>query len=351
MNIPETMKALVCYGPHNYKLEKAFLTPRAGDKDIIIRVEACGICGSDVHCRNGIDRYWPFSIPPFIPGHETVGYVVEIGKHVKGFQIGDRVVPEQIVPCGECAYCKMGQYWLCDKEDVYGYKAYLNGGMAEYMRIPERGIAYKIPKALDAKEAVLIEPYSCARNAIVRSNLCTEDFMVQSGCGTLGLAMITIAKMRNPKYLIAIDIKQDRLDKALEFGADKVLNPLKDDVVGMVNEMTSGFGCDVYIEAAGTEASVEQGLQMIKRRGRFVEFAAFAKKSTIDWSVIDGKELDIFGSHLSPFSYPKVIEWLAEGKVMTSGIASHQFTLDNWEKAFNIMDSSERGVFRAYIVP
>src|SRR5690606_8762847 len=143
------------------------------------------------------------------------------------------------------------------------------------------------------------------------------------------------AKMRHPKKLIVLDLKDERLEKAKEFGADIVWNPSKVNVVEEIMKLTDGYGCDVYIEATGHPSSVIQGMQMIRKLGRFVEFSVFSQPTLLDWSIIgDRKELDVLGSHLSPYRYPFVIENIASGKLKTDGVVSKTFSIEEWEKAF-----------------
>ena len=193
-----------------------------------------------------------------------------------------------------------------------------------------------MPEDMDLKNALLIEPYSCSKHAVDRAQITNEDIVVISGAGTLGLGMITYARMKNPAKLIVLDMQDNRLEKAKVFGADIVMNPSKENVVERVKEMTDGYGCDIYIEATGHPSSVQQGLNMVRKLGRFVEFGVFAKETSIDWSIIgDSKELDVLGSHLSPYCYPFVIEHIHNGVLKTEGVVSRCFGIDEWEKAFD----------------
>ena len=147
--------------------------------------------------------------------------------------------------------------------------------------------------------------------------------------------MVTYARMKNPAKLIVLDMMDERLEKAKAFGADLVWNPGKTDVVKEIMALTEGYGCDIYIEATGHPSSVSQGMEMIRKLGRFVEFSVFGAPVTLDWSVIgDGKELDVLGSHLSPYAFPFVIEHIKDGSLTTEGMVSHIFALEDWEKAF-----------------
>lgn len=336
-----TMRALVCYGVGEYKYETAYPKPDCGKDDIIIKTEACGICAGDVKAMHGAERIWgdkskpSFAKPPFIPGHEFVGTVEEVGENIKEFKIGERVAADQIVPCGECRFCKTGRYWMCQVHNTFGFQSTNNGGMAEYVRFPKTAVIHRIPDNLPLEKALLIEPYSCSKHAVDRAQITNEDVVVISGAGTLGLGMITYAAMKKPYKLIVLDMKKGRLEKAKEFGADIVMNPAEEDIEQKIMQLTDGYGCDIYIEATGYPASVIQGLKIIRKLGRFVEFSVFGSPVTVDWSVIgDEKELDILGAHLSPYCYPFVIEHIESGDLKTDGVVTKYFPLEKWEKAF-----------------
>lgn len=341
-SIPKTMKALVAYSKDTYKLETAWPVPTCGDDDILLKVEGCGICAGDLKCMHGADMFWggngqpSWVQPPFIPGHEFIGVAVEIGKNVRGVALGDRLTADQIYPCGECRFCKTGNYWMCQPHKIFGFFNDVCGGMAEYMLLPAKSVVHQVPKTLPLEQALLIEPYACSKHCVDRAQIGSEDVVVLSGAGTLGLGMVTYAHSRNPKKLIVLDIKDERLEKAKAFGADLVLNPLKTDVVAEVLRLTDGYGCDTYIEATGHPSSVTQGMAMIRKLGRFVEFSVFSAPATLDWSIIgDRKELDVLGSHLSPYCFPYVIENIASGRLKTDGVVSKTFPIEQWETAFD----------------
>ena len=340
--LPKTMKALVAYGLGDYRLELDYPVPECGPDDIIIKTEACGICAGDLKCMHGAAMFWGDEVqpryvePPFIPGHEFLGHIVKMGENVSGFSLGDRITADQIVPCGTCRFCKSGRYWMCQPHAIFGFQSGNNGGMAEYVRYPKNAVISRVPEEMPLEKALLIEPYGCSKHAVDRAQIGSEDVVVISGAGTLGLGMITYARMRNPALLIALDLADNRLEKAKEFGADLVMNPQKEDVTKKVLELTEGYGCDIYIEATGHPSSVQQGLNMIRKLGRFVEFSVFGQPATIDWSIIgDRKELDVLGSHLSPYCYPFVIRNIGNGSLKTDGVVSAMFPIEQWEKAFD----------------
>ena len=344
MRIPKTMKALVAYSKTDYRYEENYPVPECGADDILIKTEGCGICAGDLKCLHGADMFWgsddgsqpSWVEPPCIPGPEFLGRIVYVGGNVKGYELGDRIAVDQIAPCGACRFCKDGHYWMCQPHRIYGFFKDYCGGMAEYVRIPTKhSVIHRVPEELTLQQALCIEPYGCSKHCVDRAQIGSEDVVVLSGAGTLGLGMVTYARMRNPKKLIVLDMKDDRLAKAKEFGADLVWNPSKVNVVEEIMKLTDGYGCDIYIEATGHPSSVTQGMQMIRKLGRFVEFSVFGAPTTLDWSIIgDRKELDVLGSHLSPYCFPFVIENIANGKLRTDGVVSSLFELRDWEKAF-----------------
>lgn len=342
MSIPKTMKALVAYSANDYRFEGQYPTPVCQPNDIIIKTEGCGICAGDLKCQHGAAMFWgdetqpSWVDAPFIPGHEFVGTAVAIGENVKGYEIGERLTADQIVPCWDCRFCKDGHYWMCQPHEIFGFFGKLNGGMAEYVKLPRGAVIHKVPKDMKLEDALLIEPYACSKHCVDRAQIGCEDIVVLSGVGTLGLGMVIYAKLRHPKKLIVLDMIDERLDKAKEFGADIVWNPSKVNVVEEIMKLTDGYGCDIYIEATGHPSSVVQGMKMIRKLGRFVEFSVFGAPTTLDWSIIgDRKELDVLGSHLSPYCFPFVIENIANGTINTNGVVSRVFDLEDWKTAFD----------------
>lgn len=358
-NLPRTMKALVTHGPGDYRLEERS-RPVAGPGEVVIRVKAAGICAGDVKCFGGSEMFWGDGVspgycqPPVVPGHEFVGEVVELGegaadKH--GLRIGDMATSEQIVPCWECRFCKSGKYWQCRRHDIYGFRQIAQGAMAEYMLFPAGAVNHKVPCDLPIESGVLIEPMGCAIHAVQRASVQLGDVVVVSGCGTLGLCMVGAAKLFSPAMLIALDIREHKLDLACRIGADLALNPASEDVAQRVLELTDGYGCDVYIEAVGNSESVKQGMKMIRRLGTFVEFGVFTQDTSLDWTVIgDGKELNVLGAHLSPYTYPTAIDYMHCGRIDMTGIVTHLLPLAEFEKGFGLVHQGSQSI-KVALVP
>lgn len=356
VEIPKTMKAIVAYAPGDYRFEEVQV-PEIEEREILVKVEGCGICASDLKSFGGAPSFWgdetqaPYIKAPMIPGHEFIGRVVKVGAEVTDYQVGDRIISEQIVPCWKCRFCNRGQYWMCEKHDLYGFQYNVNGGMAEYMKFTKEAINYKVPEELSIEQAILIEPYACSLHAVQRAQIQLGDVVVLSGSGTLGLGMVGAAKKAGAEKLVVLDLFDERLELASKFGADLTLNPRRDDVVSIIKEMTEGYGCDVYIEATGHPKSVEQGLAMIRKLGRFVEFSVFKDPVSVDWSIIsDRKELDVLGSHLGPYCYPLVIEGIRNGDFPTEGVVTHKLPLANFMDGFELMKIGDKSL-KIILVP
>jgi threonine dehydrogenase-like Zn-dependent dehydrogenase len=352
-DLPKTMKAVRVHGPRDYRWEEVPV-PSIGPGEVLTRVLATGVCASDIKTYLGA-RVWgsaeiaPYIEAPVTAGHEFVGEVVALGEGAGekyGLALGDRVVSEQIVPCGQCRFCMRGQYWMCQRHDIYGFKKdRAEGSWAKFMRYPALARNHKVPTSIPPAQAALIEPLACAIHAVERGTIQLGDVVVIAGMGPIGLCMVAAAKQRGPGTLVALDLKSHRLELARRFGADLTIDVGKTDAVAEVLKMTDGYGCDVYIEATGAGPAISQGLQMIRRLGTFVEFSVHAGPVAIDWSVIgDVKELTIHGAHLGPYCYPLAIDYLARGIVDGERLVSHQLPLREYAKAIDLAHVGDQSI-------
>jgi L-iditol 2-dehydrogenase len=341
------MTAVVCHGPKDYRVE-TIRKPTPGPREMVIRITACGICASDCKCWSGAKMFWggdkPWVKAPVVPGHEFFGYVEALGDGAAGHfgvKEGDRVIAEQIVPCERCRYCRSGKYWMCEVHNIFGFQREVaDGGMAQFMRIPATAIVHRIPQDMPLEDAAIIEPLACAIHAVNRGDIQLDDVVVIAGAGPIGLMMVQVAKLKTPRKLVVIDMVQQRRDLARRYGADVVIDPKDEDALAIVRGLTDGYGCDVYIEATGSPSGAVQGLDLIRKLGRFVEFSVFGKDTTADWSIIgDRKELDIRGAHLGPYCYPIAIDLLHRGLVTSKGIVTDAYPLERWVEAIALADS------------
>jgi erythritol/L-threitol dehydrogenase len=351
--LPTTMQAVVCYGPEDYRLEERPV-PEPGPGEVVVRVKSAAICASDLKCYLGAALFWGdadregYCQPPVIPGHEFVGQIVALGEGAGqkyGLQLGDIAISEQIVPCWECRFCRRGQYWMCPNGSVYGFRQNAFGALAEYMRFPANALNYRVPDAVPLAHAAYIEPLACAIHAVERADIHFGDVVVVAGAGPLGLGMVAAARLKHPGLLISLDLKDHRLAVAQACGADLGLNPNKVDVVAEVRKLSGGDGCDIYIEATGQPSGVQQGLQMIRRLGTFVEFSVLREPFTVDWTIIgDTKELDIRGSHLGPYCYPIAMDMLAKGLLPMDQIITHRLPLSSYQAGIDLVASGDASI-------
>ena len=305
------MQAVVCHGPRDYRLEEV-ARPVPGPGEALVRVEAVGICASDLKCYQGAAKFWGDDSRPawaetdVIPGHEFTGRIVEIDDTAAtrwGVSVGDRVVSEQIVPCWKCRYCVRGQYWMCAPHDLYGFKRRTPGAMASYMVYPAEALVHRVSPDLPPAHAAFAEPLACSVHAVERAGIRFGDVVVVAGCGPIGLGMVAAAAAKSPAHVIALDVADSKLELAKLCGADLTVNITEQDPDTLVRELTDGYGADVYLEGTGHPSAVPQGLKLLRKLGTFVEYSVFKDPVTVDWSIIsDDKELDVLGAHLGPYS-------------------------------------------------
>lgn len=337
------MNAVVAHGPKDYRITRVPV-PDLRPGEVLMKVGACGICGSDIHAYHGAASYWgdektpAWMKAPVIPGHEFSGTVeaLDDGARKKwGIKEGDAIVVEQIIPCNECLYCRQGDYNLCAVHNMYGFQGGIaDGAWAEYCRLGVNSLIHKVPAGVSMEDAATCEPLSCAVHAFERGTVRIGDVVVVAGMGTIGGFIVQLVRLVSPKKLVVIDVMDSRLELAKRYGADATINAKREDAVRTVLDLTGGYGCDVYYEVTGHPSGVVQGLDMIKKKGRFVEFSVFGEATTVDWSIIgEKKAIEIRGAHISPYTYPVALDLLASGRVVTKGLITGVFKLTDFENA------------------
>jgi len=358
-SIPSTMRAVVVHGPEDYRLDTVPV-PTPGPGELLLKVDAVGVCASDLKCYHGAAKFWGDENRPAwaerdrIAGHEFVGTVVQGDTTAltrRGVDLGDRIACEQIVPCGDCRYCLMGAYWMCAPHDMFGFKGF-DGAMAEYVLVPTRALTHPVSRDLAPHVAAFAEPLSCAMHAVERGDIHFDDVVVIAGAGPIGLGAIAGTRQKNPRLVIALDMSDDKLALAREAGADLTINITTDDAVQKIKDLTDGYGADVYIEATGHPSAVSQGLNLLRKLGTYVEYSVFGSNASVDWSIIsDDKELNVLGAHLGPHCWPAAIKLLESGTLPMDRICTHQFPLDRFQDALDLVADSEGGSVKVSIVP
>jgi len=345
--------AVVCHGPQDYTLEQITI-PEPGAGEALIRVEAVGICASDVKCYQGAPKFWgdenrpPYVERDVVPGHEFVGVVEVLDDEARerwGIEVGDRVVAEQIVPCGECRYCTRGSFWMCQKHTIFGFKKSASGAMSSHMIYPRQARVHKVRGDIPAAHAAFVEPLSCSLHAVERANIKFEDVVVVAGCGPIGLGMVAGAAAKNARAVVALDMDDRKLAIAKKCGATHIINVGSEDPWAVVASLTEGYGADVYLEGTGHPSAVGQGLKLLRKQGTFVLYSVFKEEVTVDWTIIsDDKELDVLGAHLGAHCWPDAIRMVESGTLPLDEICTHQLPLEDFQKGFDLVASGTESI-------
>ncbi len=305
-------------------------TTQAGQ--VKIRVVAAGICGTDLHIYKDEFRSWP----PVVLGHEVAGEIVEIGENVTGLQIGARVTTETyFYTCGQCRYCRSGQNNLCLYRRSIG--SAVNGGFTQYVVVPASNI-HSLPENVDFEAGALTEPLACVVHGVSSApTVSPGDVAVISGPGAIGLLALQVVKAAGATVVIlGTDVDAHRLQLARDLGADHVVNVQRDDPKPLIANLTDeGLGADVVYECSGAGPAASQLLDLVRRRGRYVQIGLFGKSVAWDLDQICYKELVVTGSNASvPSAWLKALRLLATGAVQTKPLITHIFDVTDWDKAF-----------------
>ncbi len=234
---------------------------------------------------------------------------------------------------------------MCGPHDLYGFKRRTPGAMASYMIYPAEALVYKISKSMPPAHAAFTEPLSCALHAVERANIRFDDTVVVAGCGPIGLGMIAGSTAKFPAQVIALDLQPAKLELAKLCGATRTVNITEEDPVQVVRELTGGYGADVYLEGTGHPAAVPQGLNLLRKLGRYVEYGVFGSDVTVDWSIIsDDKELDVLGAHLGPHCWPAAIRMLEAGMLPMDRICTHQLPLERFQEGLDLVAEGTKSI-------
>lgn len=326
--------------------ERDIPTPK--DDEVLVKLEYVGVCGSDLHYfeTGAIGDY--VVEPPFVLGHEPGGTVVEVGKNVKHLKIGDRVALEPGKTCGHCEFCKTGRYNLCP-DVVFFATPPVDGVFQEYVA-HEAGLCFKLPDNVSTMEGALIEPLAVGFHAAMQGGARAGQTAVVMGAGCIGLVSMMALKAMGVSKVYVADIIETRLQKALELGADGVINSMNTDAVEEVMKLTNGNGCDLAIETAGTQITTVQTIHMTKK-GATIVLVGYSKTGelTLPVSIALNKELTFKTVFRYRHIYPMAIEAVAAGKVNLKGIVTNLFSLDDVQTAMDYSINNKADVVKAVI--
>lgn len=314
--------------------------PSLAEKDVLIRVKAAGICGSDIHIYNW-DTQVKMSLP-VVMGHEFSGVVEEVGLAVEEIKPGDRVTAEpSYYVCGKCAYCMEGRYNLCLDRKVMGFWA--DGAFAEYTVAPAHRV-HKLPDNISFEEGALTEPFACTVHGVHELvKVSFGETVVVTGPGAIGLLAAETALAEGAKVIvIGTDGDVDRLLLAESLGVAKAINLQTDDAAKVIREMTSGRGADVALECSGAEAAVNFNFENLRKGGRYLQLGLFGRQIQTNFELIAYKEMEVYGSFAQKWSAWKLaLNMMKEGNVKLEPLISDRLPLQEWEKGFEKMNNKD----------
>ena len=324
--------------------------PEAGDDELLVRVRACGICGSDVH---GLDGSTGRRIPPIVMGHEAAGVVEKVGAAVKGFRPGDRVTFDSTIWCGNCWFCRQGRMNLCDNRRVLGVSCAeyrRHGAFAEYVAVPER-VAYRLPAEMPFEHAAMIEAVSIAVHAAGRAGVRPGDAALVVGAGMIGTLAIQALRLAGCAAMIAADIEPSRLEMARRAGAEHTVDARSADAAAQVIKAAGGRGADVALEVAGSSAALKLAVGAVRKGGTVVLVGNSSPTVELALQAAVSRELDLRGSCASNGEYPRCIELVAGGRIDVRPLLSALAPLEEGPRWFSRLYAREAGLMKVVLVP
>jgi L-iditol 2-dehydrogenase len=324
--------------------------PAIANGEVLVRVEACGICGSDVH---GFDGSTGRRIPPIVMGHEAAGTVETIGEGVTKYKKGDRVTFDSTIYCGECQYCKRGQINLCDNREVIGVSCgdyRRHGAFAEYVLVPER-IMYPLPDNFSFNEAAMLEAVSVAIHGVKVSQLEGGETALVIGAGMIGLLTLQAARAAGCKRVFISDVDATRLEMAKQVGADEVLHCSGAELLAEVMRLTGGNGVDVALEAVGRNETVASAIDCTRKGGKVTLIGNIMPEVTLPLQKVVVKQLRLQGSCASSGEYPEAIELIAQGKIKVAPLITAVASLEEGPRWFERLHSREPNLMKIILTP
>lgn len=343
------MQALVltAYGHLEIKDSPA---PVPADGEILIRVAACGICGSDVH---GYDGSSGRRIPPLIMGHEAAGTVVSTGTGVNRFHSGDRVTFDSTICCGSCPYCLRGEINLCDRRQVVGVSCgeyRRDGAFAEYIVVPER-IVYPIPSSLSFAEAAMLEPVSVGLHAVAVSKLRGSETALVLGAGMIGLLTMQAARAAGFSRVFVADIDPTRLELARSMGATEIIPHSGAALLSECMRLTGGTGVDIAFEAVGRDETVNAAIDATRKGGTVTLIGNVTPEVRLPLQKVVSRELRLQGTAASAGEYPMAIEYISTGRIQVKPLITAVAGLDEGPRWFERLHAREPNLMKIVLAP
>lgn len=337
------MRAVVFLGQKDIEVQQC-PDPVPGEGEVLVEVEACGICGSDLHAyKTGMYA------PGLIIGHEFSGMVKAVGLGVTRFKPGDKVTANSGLGCGQCFLCRSGKENLCEKSFRLGVTE--DGAMAEMVKVPEASL-YHIPDSLPVKEACLTEPFSIALHGLDQSQFRPGDRVVIIGAGSIGLCLLQVLKLAGAGAVWVTEPNAFRADIARQFGADLVLNPQKTNPFSVLSDLTSGMMPDIVFECVGLPETVAQAPGLVRRGGQVVILGICDQAVEMDFLNVISNELDIQTAYYSRASdFEKAIHFMAKGSLRAGPLITSQVPLERVKESFESLLSPDSSHVKIVVCP
>lgn len=325
-------------------------TPIPGPGELLIRVAACGICGSDVH---GYDGSSGRRIPPIVMGHEAAGRVAAIGAQVTGWREGDRVTFDSTISCGSCPYCARGEINLCDRRQVLGVSCgdyRCDGAFAEYVIVPQR-IAYKLPDALSFSEAAMLEAVAVAVHAVSLSPIISGTQALVLGAGMIGLLCLQALRAAGCSTVFIADVDPSRLTLAKQVGATETLHATGDELVAEIFKRTGGAGVSLAVEAVGIDPTVRAAVNSVRKGGAVTLVGNITPEVTLPLQKVVTRQIRIQGSCASAGEYPQAIQLLTSGAINVKPLISAVAPLEAGPQWFERLYAREPNLIKVVLTP
>jgi len=342
------MKALLLSEYNRLELTEV-PAPEAGPGELLIRVTACGICGSDVH---GYDGSSGRRIPPIVMGHEAAGVVASVGENVEGFAAGDRVTFDSTVYCGECANCRRGDVNLCDRRQVLGVSCgeyRRSGAFADFVTVPAR-ICYMLPDNLVFEDAAMLEAVAVAVHAVSLAPISLGGSALVIGAGTIGLLVQQALRAAGCKNVFVTDVDASRLGLSESLGATRTLLSASD-LPKRVADLTDGMGVDVVVEAVGATQTIALAIDSVKKGGTVVLVGNISPEVNIHLQKVVSRQIRLQGSCASAGEYPRAIELVSRGEIQVRPLISAVAPLAQGPKWFQRLHAREPNLMKVVLTP
>lgn len=324
--------------------------PEIGADDVLIRVQACGICGSDIH---GYDGSTGRRIPPLVMGHEAAGIVEAVGANVKDFAAGDRVTFDSMVSCGRCHFCRQGDANLCDNRRVLGVSCgeyRQNGAFAELIAVPQH-IVYRLPESLPFESAALVEAVSVAVHAANVTPVSLGDTAVVVGSGMIGLLTLQAIRVAGAARVIAVDVNDKRLAVAKQLGADVTLNANTVDVPAEVQKLTSGRGADIALEVVGATPTIQSAIASVRKGGSVTLVGNVAPTIELPLQSVVTREITLRGTCGCNREYPACIALMESGAIKVEPLITAKIPLDQGPEWFSRLYAGDPDQMKVVVCP